>query len=188
MKGETAVQKTVAAARYFAWCEFIVDDWQPVIAPGQRIKSSTAKLVALAKATKTDYGRSIFRSDQYVADATGLDRMTVQRHMKFLEDAGIFRPTNRRHGRSREMIIAIPDPALLPEAAIETDAGNDRMMPGQQSNAASGSIDSDASGSTNLSMNLSVESLCSHEVDPWASEMPRCYKCGADLAGLVSRS
>jgi hypothetical protein len=161
VKGENTAQRKEAARRYFEWKEFVIDEWQPAIDPHRRIKRSTAKLVALAKATRTDYGRAIFRSDQYVAEATGLDRMTVQRHTRYLEEAGLFRPTGRRHGRAREMVIATP--AMLPQAATDTDTANDRMMPQAALNDASGIVDSDASGSTNLPMNLPNESLTGDE-------------------------
>jgi hypothetical protein len=150
VKGENAAQRREAAKRYLDWQEFIVDEWHPHVPDNERVKLSTAKLVALAKAMKTDYGRTIFRSDQYVADASGLDRMTVQRHMKFLVAAGVFRPTGRRHGRAQEMIIAMPEP-MLPVAAIETEP-NDACATADSDACAS--VDSESLGSTNLSDSL----------------------------------
>ena len=155
MKGENAAQRREAARRYLEWQEFIVDEWRPEVPDNQRVKLSTAKLVALAKAMKTDYGRAIFRSDQYVADSTGLDRKTVERHMRYLESAGVFRPTGRKHGRAREMIIAMPE-LTVPQAPIEPESNGACAT---ADSGASGTVDSGASGTTNLSMNLSDESL-----------------------------
>jgi hypothetical protein len=47
MKGETAIQRRMAAKAYFAWQEFILDEWHPEIdrRTWPDVKVSTAKLV-----------------------------------------------------------------------------------------------------------------------------------------------
>jgi biotin operon repressor len=152
MKGETAAQRKAGAKSYFDWQEYVIDRWQPEIDPWKwsRVKVSTAKLVALAKASRTDYGRNIFRSDQYVADAIGLDRKTVRRHMKFLLAFGVLRETGRRRGRMMETAIVVPQAPSQDELIGAS---------GTLNSGASGPVDSGASGTTNLPKNLPNESL-----------------------------
>jgi hypothetical protein len=108
-------------ARYFAWQEKVVLDWQPEKA--DKIDMAVAKLVAIALAIggeQTGYGRRCYRSDGTIADQIGRRREAIGRYRRFLIDHGVFAETGERyHPRqgSPIMVLRIGDPQDVPRTA-----------------------------------------------------------------------
>jgi hypothetical protein len=62
----------------------------------------------VTKALRADYGRDIFRSDAYVAQALDMARSTVRRHRLYLIDVMVLRKTGRTIGRTDVLKIGMP--------------------------------------------------------------------------------